>query len=106
MLIIGDPPDLPIRCNIEPNDSFNFPHTVPEIEENDRGLAVHLAQCQPPRRPHSFVHAKVARIGEAARESIGNEQAGIGADQFAQSIPVAPVEPLDVKPQDLLMFRR
>ena len=105
MLVIGDPLDPAVRCHIEPDDSLDFPRAVPEIEENDRGLAVHFAQRQPPCHPHTFVDAKIARIGDAARESIGNEQTGIRADQFAQPVPIAAIESFDVKLKDPVCSR-
>ena len=67
---------------------------VAEMQENDCGLTVYLAQCQPPRHAHA-VDTEVAAIREAAGVSIGNEQSGVGADQFAESIPVLAIEPFD-----------
>ena len=49
---------------------------------------------------------QVARIGEAPRESIGNQQTGIGTDQFAQPIPIAAIESFDVKMKDLFVLGR
>jgi hypothetical protein len=36
-------------------------------------------------------------IGEAAGVPIGNEQTSVGADQFAESIPILAIEPFDVQ---------
>src|SRR5262245_45421934 len=104
VLVIGDPRDSAVRRDIKPNDSFDCPRGVAAIEQNDRDGAVHFAECQLPRLPHTLVNPKVARIGEVARESIGHEQPGIGADQFAQPVPIAPIETFDVQTKNLLVL--
>ena len=48
VLKITDPLDSAVRPNVEPDDPLDFPRAIPYIEQNDRGLAVHLAECQPP----------------------------------------------------------
>src|SRR6266550_1754728 len=53
VLKITDPLDSAVRSNVEPDDPLDFPRAIPYIEQNDRGLAVHLAECQPPGHGHT-----------------------------------------------------
>ena len=53
VLKITDPLDSAERSNVEPDDPLDFPRAIPYIEQNDRGLAVHLAECQPPGHGHT-----------------------------------------------------
>src|SRR5258708_29992793 len=53
VLKITDPLDSAVRSNVEPYDPLDFPRAIPYIEQNDRGLAVHLAECQPPGHGHT-----------------------------------------------------
>jgi len=79
VLIIGDVLHPPVRSDIEANDSFDVPLAVALVEENDRGLIVHIAQRQPPCHLHPRIDAQVATGCEAARVAIGNEETGVGA---------------------------
>src|SRR5262245_15345894 len=104
VLIIGDLFDSTVRCDLDAKNALNFPSSVPEIQQDDRGLPIHFTQCQPPRHRHTRVDAKVAGISESARVSISNQQAGISADQFAEPIPIAAIESLDVKLKNLFVL--
>src|SRR4029453_10130354 len=93
VLVIGDSLDSAVCAHFHPNDSFDRPRAVAEMQENDCRLTVYLAQYQPPRHAHAGIDTEVTAIREAAGVSIGNEQSGVVADQFAESNPVLAIEP-------------
>ena len=96
MLVIGDPLDSAVCAHLDPNDACDRPRAIAGMQENDRGLTIDLAECQPPRDAHARIDAQVAAIREAAGVTIRNEQTGVGADQFAKSIPILAIESFDV----------
>src|ERR1043166_3924528 len=53
VLIIRDLSDPAVRSDLEPNDAFDLPRSIVEIQQNDRRLAVHLAERQAPRHRHA-----------------------------------------------------
>src|SRR4029453_2474570 len=80
VLVIGDTLDSAVCAHFQPNDSFDRPRAVAEMQENDSRLTVYLAQCRPPRQAHAGIGTEVASIREGTGISIGNEQSGVGAD--------------------------
>ena len=100
MLVIGDPPDSAVSVHFDPNYSRDLPRAGAEMQENDSRLTIYLAECQTPGYAHARIDTEIAAIREAAGVSIGHEQSGVGADQFAESIPILVIEPFDVQPKD------
>ncbi len=56
------------------------------------------------KRP-PLINAKVTRVGQSPPEYISNSETSVGADQFAESIPIAAIEALDIEIQQLHQFR-
>jgi Rhodopirellula transposase DDE domain len=52
-LVISDPVDLAVCAHFRFNDSRDVPRAVAHMQQNDPGLTVDVAQCQPPRHPHA-----------------------------------------------------
>src|SRR5262245_48196754 len=104
VLVIGDPLDSAVCAHFDPNDSRDLPRAIVEMQKNDPGLTIDVAHSQPPRHPHARIDAELTAIREAARVPIGDEQSGVGADQFAEPVPVLAIEPLDVQAKDLLIL--
>ena len=63
----------------------------------ESGFAVHFTHRHLPRKRHALIAAKVGRVDQPAREPVRDAETGVGADQFAESVPVALIESLDVK---------
>src|SRR5947209_2846362 len=92
VLVISDPIDSAVSSDIKTHDSRQFPRAVSGMEKKNGRLAVHFAHGEPPHYLHARVNAKIAAGGEAACVTIGHLQAGVGADQFTQPIPIAAIE--------------
>ena len=53
MLVIGDPLNATICPDFDANHSCDLPCALAEMQENDRGLTIDVAERQPPRHGHA-----------------------------------------------------
>src|SRR5215469_6471500 len=69
---------------------------TPKVDD-DRRLAIHAPHRQPPRLRPAMVVGEIGRCGERTGETIRYLEASVGADQFADSIPILPIEAVNIE---------
>ena len=70
--------------------------SIPKVDD-DGGFAIHVARREAPRHWPAMVVGEVGRLGEGPGEAISHAEAGVGADEFTNPIPVLPIESLHVE---------
>lgn len=77
------------------------PPFVSVWEQGDDGqLAIDLCDGEPPGHGLAFIVPEVWRFVEGSGKAIGYAEPRVGSDEFAESVPIALVEPVDVEMQE------
>jgi hypothetical protein len=93
--IVRDTPDAAVN-HVKMSDSSRHPTTGFSMQNNDDGLAIHLAYRHLPGYVPTVVVPEVRRVVQPAGKFIRYPQPSVISDQFTESNPIAPIETLDV----------
>ena len=63
-------------------------------------LAIHFCHCQSPWQSLPFIVSEVWRFVDGAGKAIRDAESSIRANEFAESLPIALIEPFHVEMQD------
>src|SRR5437879_6350424 len=96
MRVVDNAHDLVIR-HVETYDRFWRPSLRVLPQRDDGRFAVHFTHRHSPWNRRALIATEVRRVDEPAGEPVGDAHAGVGRDQFAESVPVSSVESLDVE---------
>src|SRR5258708_32048118 len=98
MRVVRDVHDVLI-CHLESSDG-SWPPLAVELAQCDDGqLAVHFRRCQSPWHGLAFIVPEVGRFLEGPGEAICDPESSVGADEFAESVPITLIEAVDVEMQ-------
>src|SRR6266699_1769598 len=71
------------------------------MEPDDHRFAIQFAYCHPPLQRPALVIPEVRKIAELAQEGVAHLKASIGSNEFSDAVPVALVETVDIKTQQV-----
>jgi hypothetical protein len=93
---VRDALDAAIR-DVETNAGLWHPTALALLQDEYERGPIHLTHGHLPGNRPPRIDSKVGRFIDSTFEPIRHPHAGIVRNQFPESIPVAPIEPLDVE---------
>ncbi len=69
-------------------------------QNNDDGFSIRLSQRHAPCDDGALVFNKIRRVSQASGETIGDRQPCVGARKFAHTLPITPVEAVDIEAEE------
>ena len=83
--------------HFEANNGIRLP-LVPVLAKHcDRQFAIHFCHCQSPWDSLPFIVSEVGRFVDGTGKTVRDAELSIRANEFAESFPIALIEPVDVE---------